>query len=471
MRVATSLWRWFDERLDLQGAYQVLAKHPVPAALGGRGGWLYVLGAATLAAFVLQVVTGIALTTAYVPSTEGAYDSLRFITDEAFLGNLVRGSHYYGASVMVVLVTLHMARVFLTGSYKFPRELNWLSGVVLLALVLALAFTGQLLRWDEDAIGSVLVAAEQAGRLPLVGEPLARLMLAGETIGATTLSRFYALHVFVLPGVMFAVIGLHLYLILRHGISEPPRAGEPVDPKSYRDRYRRHVREQGRPYFPDALWRELAAALVVVALVFGLAAAFGAKPLTAPPDPTATDVNPRPDWYLLPLFALLAVIPPALEDYVIVLLPVAAGALLIGLPLLGNRGERSPTRRPWAPAAVAVVALSGVALLFTGFETPWAPDLDTQPLTRQELGVSSGPAFEGSRIFFLSGCQYCHAVQGKGGPRGPALTHVMSRLSRDEVTARILAAPEGMPSYAGSLTPAEIEALLAFLEHVDQEGR
>lgn len=463
-----SVWRWLDDRGHLSGIARSMFGHYVPPQVRGRAGWLYVFGTAIVAVFTVQVLTGIALATAYVPSTAHAYDSLQFITHEATLGRLVRGVHYFGASAMVVLVGVHMMRVFLTGSYKFPRELNWLTGVALLALTLGMAFTGQLLRWDSDAVGSVFVAAEQAGRVPLVGPALAHFLLAGETIGAATLSRFFAFHVFFLAGLMFLLIGYHVFLALRAGVSEPPEAGRPVRRETYRAHYRALVERGGVRYVPDAIWREVVVAAAVIAVLVILAIVFGPRTLSAPPDPTNTAVNPRPDWYLLPVFALLALAPHQIEDYLIVLGPVVAGAVLLALPLVFPSGERHPLRRQWSVAVVVVVALGVTSLLYIGQRAPWSPRFDTQPLNAAQLGDTSADARSGSQLFFDKGCQYCHRVAGEGGIRGPDLTHVVSRMGEDEVRARVLTGPPGMPSYASLLEPAELTKIIDFLRELDR---
>ncbi|HYR94127.1 MAG TPA: cytochrome b N-terminal domain-containing protein, partial [Methylomirabilota bacterium] len=248
-------WRaalaWLDERLELGDSVLAVLRHPVPAALEGRIGWWYVFGSATLGVFVVQIATGVGLAMTYVPAPNSAYDTLQFITHDAALGGVVRGIHYWGAGAMVVLVLIHMSQVFLFGAYKYPREVNWLSGSVLLLLVLAMAFTGQLLRWDQDAFWSIVVAAEQAGRAPVIGDILAKLVIAGQTVGGATLTRFYATHVFLIPAAIFGFIGLHLYLVVKRGISEPPESGRPVDPRTYRQRYAEILR-RGIPFYPDA---------------------------------------------------------------------------------------------------------------------------------------------------------------------------------------------------------------------------
>ncbi|HEU5287178.1 MAG TPA: cytochrome b N-terminal domain-containing protein, partial [Candidatus Limnocylindria bacterium] len=181
--------RWFGERLELEDSVLAVLRHPVPASLERPVGWWYVFGSATLAVFVVMVATGVGLAMTYVPAPNSAYDSLVFITRDATLGGLVRGTHYWGAAAMVVLALIHMSQVFLFGSYKFPREINWLSGSVLLLATLAMAFTGQLLRWDQDAFWAVVVAAEQAGRAPFLGDLLAKLVIAGQNVGGATLTR------------------------------------------------------------------------------------------------------------------------------------------------------------------------------------------------------------------------------------------------------------------------------------------
>jgi ubiquinol-cytochrome c reductase cytochrome b subunit len=453
-------WRWFDDRSGTSELIEPVLKHPVPPGTN----WWYVFGSATLFAFILQVVTGTILATMYVTSTAEAYQSLQFITNEAVLGGVLRGIHYWGASAMVLFVGIHAIRVFLMGSYKFPRELNWLIGTGLLLLTVGMGFTGQLLRWDQNAIWTIVVGAEQAGRAPLVGDLLAQFLMAGNHVGGATLSRFFAVHVFLIPAVIFASLGLHLWLVLRHGISEPPEVGRPVDPATYRDWYAGLLERHGHPFWPDDGWRDAVfGGLMVIGIVI-LAVVFGAPKLTMPPDPSIIQANPRPDWYLLWYFGVLALIPPGLEPYVIVGAPLLVGAALISLPFIWNRGERHPLRRPWAFGAVIVIVTMVGTLWVAGSRSDWAPDFSAQPLTAEVVGTTSGPVWQGAQLFHDKGCEYCHRISGHGGRRGPDLTTVGDRLSKEQLTVRILNGGVNMPAFGGTLTPQELEYLIAFLQ-------
>lgn len=458
MALLRRIAEWVDDRLGLSASWLPFLRHPVPRNVN----WWYVLGSATLVAFVAQIVTGVALAFTYIPAPNAAYESLDFITHRAVLGNVVRGIHYFGASAMVILVVAHTIRVFLMGSYKFPREMNWITGVLLLLLTLGMGFTGQLLRWNQDAYWAIVVAAEQAGRTPLIGPGLVQLIVAGQVVGEATLTRFYATHVFLLPALMFALIGIHLYLVGRHGISEPPRAGEPVDRRTYRERYR-EILAQGVPFWPDAAWRDAVFAVAVGAIVVLLAVFVGAPELGERADPTVMDANPRPDWYFLWYFALLSLTPPNLEDVVIIGFPAVVMLALLALPLLAPTGERSPRRRPLAVASVGAALLAVGILLHIGYRAPWSPKLHPEPLPAAVLQGLPEPALIGASLFQTKGCLNCHTMAGSGGRKGPDLTDVGDRLDMGALVTRIVSGGHAMPAYGTVLTPDEIDALSVFL--------
>jgi ubiquinol-cytochrome c reductase cytochrome b subunit len=460
---------WLDERLGISQTIVPVITHPVPKKLG----WSYVLGSAVLVCFGLLIVTGVALAMSYVPSTDAAYESLQFITNQALLGRVIRGIHYFSAGAMVTLVFAHMVQVFLIAAYKYPRELTWLSGSILLLLTLAMAFTGQLLRWEQNAYWSIVVAASQIGKTPLIGGQLMQLILAGWTIGPATLTRFFATHVFLIPALIFLFLGTHLYLIVRLGISEPPRAGRPVDPRTYPAFYRELLR-RGEPFFPDSFWRDAVAALLVVAAVLALAVVVGPPALGEPPDPTLIQAYPKPDWYFLWYFALLALIPKAAETLVILGFPAVIGVVLLALPFLANRGERAPSRRPWAVAAVAFMFVAFVTLSVVGFREPWAPIIegyDQVPYPPDVQASLTTPALQrAAALFNAYGCHACHAIGPYGGQRGPALTYIGSDRSREYLVITILAGRGNMPAFGSAIPPTDLETLVDFLLTLRREA-
>jgi menaquinol-cytochrome c reductase cytochrome b subunit len=216
---------WVDERTGGSSFLTGLLYRKVPKGTN----WFYTLGSATLFAFIVQAVTGVFLAMYYTPSPTEAYDSITHLTNDVWMGEFVRGMHRWGASVMIILIFLHMARVFFFGAYKYPRELNWVIGVVLLILTLFMGLTGYLLPFDNRSFWATIVANNIIGTGPILGPYLADFLRAGPEIGATTLSRFYALHMLVIPGLIIALIGAHLYLVVKLGTTAPPwlRAEKP----------------------------------------------------------------------------------------------------------------------------------------------------------------------------------------------------------------------------------------------------
>jgi menaquinol-cytochrome c reductase cytochrome b subunit len=223
---------WIDERTSLAGAARWMLFRKVPKGTN----WFYTLGSATLFAFLNQAVTGVFLAMYYDPSPTRAYESARYITNEAFLGEFVRGMHKWGSSVMVILIFLHMARTFFFGAYKYPRELNWVIGVTLVILTFVMALTGYLLPFDQRSLWATVVANNITASGQLVGTYLGDFLRAGPEFGATTLSRFYAIHMLLVPGAIAALIGAHLYLVAKLGTTAPPWLRAEVDEKLLEER-------------------------------------------------------------------------------------------------------------------------------------------------------------------------------------------------------------------------------------------
>ena len=467
---------WLDARLKIRETFVPMLEHPVPRKIAGPLGWWYVFGSAALTLFLIQILTGIGLALVYVPSADRAYDSLLYLNYEQPLGWFLRALHYYAGSGMVVLVLVHMTQVFLHGAYKYPRELTWVVGVFLLVCVLGMFFTGQVLRWDPDAYWGLAVGGSMAGRVPLAGPQVVQGVLGGDVIGGTTLTRFFALHVFVIPGVLFALLAVHLWLVLKCGVSAPPVPGEIVDPRTYDKEYEKQL-HAGVPFFGDAMLKDAIFSAVVVIVVVLIAAIVGPKGPTGPVDPALPGANPRPEWPFLWLFALLALSPPAAETFIILVFPVLLVIALLLVPFMSNRGERAPSRRPVAVLLVIVsYTLLGI-LTYEGATSRWSPDMTAwsgDPVPERMVKDARPNELMGAVIFQNKNCRNCHALDGIGGRRGPDLTTVGTRLTRDQLIDQISNGTPGggnMPAYGRQMGPGEMTTLVDFLVSLRPEGQ
>jgi ubiquinol-cytochrome c reductase cytochrome b subunit len=464
MQTIRSVAGWLEQRLGLWQALEPSVTHPVPR---DTASWWYVFGSATLALFVLQIATGICLALVYVPTADQAYQSLEYLNDQAPFGWFLRAMHFWGSNAMVLVMTLHLIQVFLWGAYKYPRELTWVVGVFLFLGTLAMAFTGQVLRWDQDAYWGLGIGASIAGRTPVIGDALVHLLLGGPIIAGRTLSRFFALHVFVIPGGLMALVGVHLWLVLRLGINEWPMPGRLVDRATYRRRYEELVRRDGVPFFPVAAQKDMAAMTLVGLAVLACAALFGPFGPHGVPDPTLTDTVPRPDFYFLALFALFALLPPWTETAILLVGPVVAIGLLLALPFLSPTGEKSWRRRPVAVLGVVVIGLTVGVLAGLGTTAPWSPVMDAWSRVPTPVAYIRGRTplqLQGALVLQSKQCRNCHSLGGEGGRRGPALDDVGTRLTRDQLIRQVLQGGGNMPAYGKNLTPAEVTALVAFMQ-------
>jgi ubiquinol-cytochrome c reductase cytochrome b subunit len=470
-RLITQIGEWFDRRLQLAAPIREAAEHPVPR---NTASWWYVFGSAALVVFLLQLVTGILLALIYVPSASEAWSSLQSLNHDVTLGWFIRAMHGWGSNFMVAIVLVHMVQVFLFGAYKFPRELTWIVGVFLLLMTLAMAFSGQVLRFDQDAYWGLGIGASIASRVPIAGPAIVKLMLGGPIIAGATLSRFFALHVFVIPGTLIALVSLHLLMVLKLGINEWPMPGRLVKRATYASEYLALTKKDGAPFVPYAVWKDMFFAAFILLAVAACALYFGPFGPTGFPDPTIIQTVPKPDYFFLWLYALLSLLPPSMETPALLIGPVVVIAGLLLLPFLSGEGEKSWRRRPIAVLTILLVAVTlGTFTHLAGY-TPWSPHMNAwsgDPVPAQFLHGTSALQRQGALVFQAKQCRNCHSLGESGGQRGPALDSVAVRLTQDQLIRQVIQGGGNMPAYGKNLSPAETTALVSFLETLHPAGQ
>ncbi len=443
---------FLESRTGLTALWRAFADEPVSI----RHAWLFTLGSAALVALLVQFATGFALALAYAPTPDHAWESVKAIQTRLPAGALVRGLHHWGASAMVLFALLHMARTFLFGAYRRPRELNWLVGVALLLLVLAFGFTGYLLPWDQKAYWATVVGTKVPAAIPIAGAAVSRLMAGGTTVGAATLTRFYALHVVLLPLLTLAFAFVHLLLMRRHGHAGP--TDEP-DPR--------------QPFFPYQAARDGAVGLALVLALFWLAARHPA-PLERLADPTDSSYVPRPEWYFLPLFQLLKLFKSPFEPIGTAVLPGISMFLLALVPWLDRGASRRPRDRRLVLAAGGAAAALLLGLLYFGA-------LDSPKGSPSGLDPASQPPPDarflgGLASYERRGCTSCHGIDGRPGAPPAAVSIALAArghaLKGDGLTAhvkeksvRALATDED-----GESPDKDIPSLLAYVEVLGKDG-
>jgi len=471
MRLIKNAGAWLDARLQLATPIRQTLEHPVPRQ---SASWAYVFGSAALTVFGLQIVTGILLALLYVPSAGEAWNSLQVLNHQVTLGWLIRALHGWGSNFMVAIVLIHMAQVFLFGAYKFPRELTWVVGILLLLLTLGMAFTGQVLRFDQDAYWGLGIGASISSRVPVVGPWTVKLLLGGPIIAGATLSRFFALHVFVIPGALILFVSLHLLMVLKLGINEWPMPGRVVRRATYLKEYHELIHREGVPFVPAAVTKDLVFSGAILLAIAACAVILGPFGPSGQPDPTIIQTAPRPDFFFLWLYAVLSLLPPSLETPVLLIGPVIALAVLLGLPFFSGEGEKSWKRRPIAVLSILLVAVSLGTLTHLASRAPWSPVMDAwsaDPIPANYLRNRTPLQRQGALVFQAEQCHNCHALAGSGGERGPALDAVAVHLTQDQLIRQVIQGGGNMPAYGKNLSPAQTTALVAFLETLCPAGQ
>ncbi|MGA9965794.1 MAG: cytochrome b N-terminal domain-containing protein [Terriglobales bacterium] len=471
MRVIGEVWEWLDQRLQLGAEIRQTAEHRVPRETAS---WFYVFGSAALTCFILQIVTGILLALIYVPSAGEAWNSLQILNHGILLGWFIRGLHGWGSNFMVAIVLIHMVQVFLFGAYKFPRELTWMIGVFLLLMTLAMAFTGQVLRFDQDAYWGLGIGASIASRVPVIGPWAVNLMLGGPIIAGATLSRFFAVHVFVVPGLLIAFVGVHLLMVLKLGVNEWPMPGRIVRRATYLQEYHELTHEEGVPFVPYAVWKDVFFSGFILISIAACAVFLGPFGPSGQPDPTIIQTAPRPDFFFLWLYAVLSYLPPSAETPILMIGPAIGIVALLLLPFIAGEGEKSWKRRPIAVLTILLVAVMLGSLTQLGLHTPWSPIMDawsSVPIPTEYLQGRTALERRGALVFQAKQCRNCHSLDDMGGKRGPALDRVALRLTQDQLIRQVIQGGGNMPAYGKNLSPAETTALVAFLETLHPAGQ
>ncbi len=344
-------WDWLDGRYDLTTLMGALLHVEIP-----RSVQTYYLGGITLFFFMVQVITGILLTLYYQPTPASAYNSILFIMNEINFGWLIRSVHAWGANLMVIFCVLHLLRVFFQGAYKAPREITWVVGILLLAVTLGFGFTGYLLPWDQRAFWATTVGTEIAGAVPLIGEYAITFLRSGSQVTARTLSRFYGVHVLVMPAALAALLAIHLTFVHQQGIADPKTDIE-ADRSTAEPKKKKLL-----PFFPNYVLDEVIAWYIMLTALVILASLFPAG-LEEPADALHTPPHAKPEWYFLFLYQGLKLVPRIVG----VLVPVVGGLLLAMLPFVDRNPHRASRKRPIAIVVGIITIIIVITLTIWGW--------------------------------------------------------------------------------------------------------
>lgn len=465
----SGILEWFDARLGFWNHQPAFLKGFLERHVPKGVNWAYTLGSATTVAFIILVVTGMLLSMYYQGAPQVAYDSLKYVDQHVFLGSVIHNLHHWTASAMVILVVLHMMRVFFWGAYKFPRELTWLTGCFLLLVTLAYAFTGYLLPYDQKAYWTTVLLSRMVETVPWFGEWAKTLVQAGPEISSRTLTALYGFHTWILTAITVIFVVVHVMLVIRIGISNPPRkSDEPYasesDPKTAYQKFYLAAKKAGAPFYHNIL-EDAFVSLGIVALLL-IAAVFWADPVGDPANPLGNGFAPRPEWYFSWLFQMLRFFPGKLEFVGVVVVPIVLVLLLLAIPFLDKSPRRHPLSRPlatglWTGAWIVIAILEYGGL--------------TQPVHGKTTDVPVAKAFSdqaksGWKAFNTYGCINCHQIGNAGTPVGPALTDVgakrdhayLAKWVRDPASLKPGAAMMGFPQ----IPAKDFEDLITFLSEL-----
>ncbi len=456
-------WKtWFEDRFGLEPIKRHFLYRRVP-----KTSWYQGDGSALLLLLGVLVVTGMFMAATYSPAPDSAYDSVRHLTEQQFLGWYIRGLHYWCGGLMMVMVLFHLLRLILVAGYKFPHEGTWLVGVILLVLVVINGYIGYVLRWDERAIYALRISLNMFWNVPWIGEHLVVFVQGGSQLGMQTFTRLYAVHVVFVPLLLLGLAGYHLYLVVLHGVTSKAERRRPIrtpqqqeliyDAAKKSERY-------GEQFHPTTTAQTGTMAFVVFLIALVLTLTVGPGDL----QPEANLVEPsmpRGEWYFWWYSALIALLPSRVAPAFMVVFPLAVLAALVLLPFL-DRGEyRGWRMRPAAVALVIGIVVGMLYLTDLRRRSPWTgwPQNEPPPVPRG-IELASG-AEQGRHLFAVYGCNSCHAVSGAGPQVGPDLAWIEHRMSAQELQAYILEPPAGipMPGFRDRMPRQDLDRVVEFV--------
>jgi len=466
---------WLDERTGVDAILHESLDEPIH----GGASWAYIFGSGLLFLFVSQVITGICLALYYVPSADHAHTVVSYIVKVVTAGSFIRSIHAYGSSGIIILLLLHIGQTILYGSYKGRRELLWLSGCILMALMLGMAFTGYLLPWDEKAYFATAVGTNLMAEVPWIGPILQKLVRGGDQMGTLTLSRFFVLHVFVLPGLLIAFICAHVFFFRKAGAAGPIKE-DPVHPKL-----------PSVPFYPRQVLMDALFAVVLIGILAVIAKTIpmGLGPAANPAD---THFIPRPEWYHRPAFQWLKYLSGRWSLVGGIMLPALLALIFAAAPFLDRKLERRPWRRPISVGAFFVFLIAYTSLGIASYRddykdpsmaaqmhqqdadakafmnAPFVPEMAAGSLP-SALTAADPKVAKGLVLFQAGSCNVCHGEGGIGTAIAGPLTGVAHKYTDPQLLA-LLHAPDDKMVHGGmtptTLDPDDLEALSSYLNQL-----